>query len=143
MNGRVFSRATVLASWIVLLAFGALCQIAMKYAGIDNGEFDFTPRAFVLAASSPWLWTALVLAVVVLPLVKWSTAVTMGALRSGSTAPFKAWRDSVPSLGGQALLSLVLLPDQARLAADAIVRTLYRLFVSRRRLLEWETAAST
>jgi drug/metabolite transporter (DMT)-like permease len=59
MNGRVFSRATVLASWIVLLAFGALCQIAMKYAGIDNGEFDFTPRAFVLAASSPWLWTAI------------------------------------------------------------------------------------
>jgi drug/metabolite transporter (DMT)-like permease len=48
----------VLASWIVLLAFGALSQIAMKYAGIDSGAFDFSPRAFAVAASSPWLWTA-------------------------------------------------------------------------------------
>jgi drug/metabolite transporter (DMT)-like permease len=59
VSGDVFSRTTVLASWIVLLAFGALCQIAMKYAGIDNGEFDFSPHAFFLAASSPWLWTAI------------------------------------------------------------------------------------
>jgi hypothetical protein len=59
VSGRVFSRSTVLASWIVLLAFGALSQIAMKYAGIDNGEFDFTLRAFAAAASSPWLWTAI------------------------------------------------------------------------------------
>ncbi|HVT33767.1 MAG TPA: hypothetical protein VHE32_14045 [Rhodanobacteraceae bacterium] len=59
MSGHVFSRASVLASWIILLALGALCQIAMKYAGIDTGEFDFTPRAFIAAAGSPWLWTAI------------------------------------------------------------------------------------
>ncbi|MDR3621262.1 MAG: glucoamylase family protein [Paludisphaera borealis] len=117
---------------------------------LDNLRRSLVPLALLLmlslgwtiAPGSPWLWTALALAVVGLPLVKWSTAVTMGAIRSGSLAPFKAWRDSVPSLGGQALLSLVLLPDQARLAGDAIARTLYRLFVSRKRMLEWETAAS-
>ena len=35
----------------------------------------------------------------------------------------------------------VFLAHQAWLMADAICRTLYRLFVSRRRLLEWVTAA--
>ncbi|HKE48176.1 MAG TPA: hypothetical protein VKB52_08920 [Rhodanobacteraceae bacterium] len=52
------SRPTIVASWILLLALGALCQIALKYAGIDTGPFDFTPRAFVAAAGSAWLWTA-------------------------------------------------------------------------------------
>ncbi|MFV8782639.1 GH36-type glycosyl hydrolase domain-containing protein [Microbulbifer sp. SA54] len=39
------------------------------------------------------------------------------------------------------LLSLALLPAQAVNAVDAIVRTLYRLGVSRRHLLEWTSAA--
>jgi drug/metabolite transporter (DMT)-like permease len=53
-----FSRTTVISSWIVLLALGALCQIAIKYAGLDTGPFDFSPRAFGAAVASPWLWTA-------------------------------------------------------------------------------------
>ena len=53
-----FSRTTVISSWIVLLALGVLCQVAIKYAGLDSGPFDFSPRAFVAAASSPWLWAA-------------------------------------------------------------------------------------
>ena len=55
---REYSRATVLWSWIVLIALGALCQIALKYAGLDTGPFDFSPRAFATAAASPWLWAA-------------------------------------------------------------------------------------
>jgi cyclic beta-1,2-glucan synthetase len=38
-------------------------------------------------------------------------------------------------------LRLVFLADQARMQADAILRTLYRLALSRRKLLEWTTAA--
>ena len=53
-----YSRTTILSSWIVLLALGALCQIALKYAGLDNGPFDFSQRAFAAAVSSPWLWAA-------------------------------------------------------------------------------------
>ncbi len=41
------------------------------------------------------------------------------------------------------LLSLVFLPHQACLMADAIARTLYRRFVTRRKLLEWETMAQS
>ncbi|WP_376691162.1 GH36-type glycosyl hydrolase domain-containing protein [Wenzhouxiangella sp. EGI_FJ10409] len=39
------------------------------------------------------------------------------------------------------LLSLVLLPYQSLMIGDAVVRTLLRLFVTRRHLLEWTTAA--
>jgi drug/metabolite transporter (DMT)-like permease len=55
-----YSRTTVLASWAILLALGALCQIALKYAGLDTGPFDFSPHAFAAAAASAWLWTAVV-----------------------------------------------------------------------------------
>ena len=37
----------------------------------------------------------------------------------------------------------MFLAYRAVLLLDAIVRTLVRLFVTRRKLLEWETAAST
>jgi cyclic beta-1,2-glucan synthetase len=51
-------------------------------------------------------------------------------------------RGSVGSTGGQALLAITFLAEQARQMIDAVVRTLYRLGVSHRQLLEWETAAS-
>jgi cyclic beta-1,2-glucan synthetase len=40
-------------------------------------------------------------------------------------------------------LALALLPHQAYLMCDAIVRTLYRQFISRKKLLEWVSAAET
>ncbi|WP_110640841.1 glucoamylase family protein [Salinicola sp. CPA57] len=42
---------------------------------------------------------------------------------------------------GRCLLSLTLLADQAWQMSDAIVRTLYRVYVSHRHLLEWTTAS--
>ena len=54
------------------------------------------------------------------------------------------------SLGGdlrlaviQTVLSTAFLPDQAWRMGDAIVRTMVRLFVTRRHLLEWTTAAQS
>ncbi|MCK0208665.1 glycosyl transferase [Starkeya koreensis] len=43
----------------------------------------------------------------------------------------------------QTLLSLTFLADQAWRAGDAAIRTLLRLFVTRRHLLEWTTAAKS
>ncbi|MFO1019855.1 MAG: glucoamylase family protein [Planctomycetales bacterium] len=54
--------------------------------------------------------------------------------------------DSVTDLGRTAVqcgLSLAFIPYKAYLMADAIGRTLYRLFISRRHLLEWESADAT
>src|SRR5262249_37933397 len=56
------------------------------------------------------------------------------------------WRGVRWGLGataGQVLLNVVFLADQARLMIDAVGRTLTRLYVTRRHLLEWETAAVT
>ena len=41
----------------------------------------------------------------------------------------------------QVALKIVLLADTAWMMGDAIVRTLYRLYGSRRHLLEWRTAS--
>ncbi len=43
----------------------------------------------------------------------------------------------------QGFLMLALLPYEAALAVDAIARTLFRMLVTRRHLLEWRTAADT
>ena len=45
--------------------------------------------------------------------------------------------------GAQTVLSIAFLPDQAWRMGDAIVRTMVRLFVTRRHLLEWTTAAQS
>ncbi|AHL76298.1 glycosyl transferase [Stutzerimonas stutzeri] len=45
--------------------------------------------------------------------------------------------------GSQTLLNLIFLPDQAWRMVDAIVRTLSRLYRTRRNLLEWTTAAQS
>lgn len=42
---------------------------------------------------------------------------------------------------GRWLLALVFLPAEAYVVADAVLRTLYRVTVSHRRMLEWSTAA--
>ncbi|SHK33607.1 GH36-type glycosyl hydrolase domain-containing protein [Tepidibacter formicigenes] len=43
----------------------------------------------------------------------------------------------------QVLLLFIFLPYQAYMMADAIIRTLYRVFISKKNLLEWVTAADT
>ena len=43
---------------------------------------------------------------------------------------------------GRWLLALVFLPAEAIVVVDAVLRTLYRVSISRRRMLEWSTAAA-
>jgi cyclic beta-1,2-glucan synthetase len=52
----------------------------------------------------------------------------------------EAERTNLVVAAQQALLWMSLLPHQAWVMTDAIARTLWRLFVSRRRLLEWVSA---
>ena len=50
---------------------------------------------------------------------------------------------SVLATGGQAIVTIAFLVHQAATLSDAIARTLWRLVISRRHMLEWETAAAT
>ena len=45
--------------------------------------------------------------------------------------------------GAQTILSIAFLPDQAWRMGDAVARTMVRLFLTRRHLLEWTTAAQS
>src|SRR6185295_5898670 len=53
---------------------------------------------------------------------------------------WSVWGD-VRTNTAQVALSIAFLPHQAYLMTDAIVRTIYRKLISRKKLLEWVTAA--
>ena len=55
-------------------------------------------------------------------------------------------RNQSDAFGGQSaqvVLSLIFLPFEAAIQCDAIIRTLMRLLITRRHLLEWQTASDT
>jgi len=96
-----------------------------------------------LSGTSPWLWTgfaALVLA--------WPLCLLVASWPLRGVRLMMAGRYTLPNMAdfgataSQAVLSAIFLLDRARNMLDAAGRTLYRLFVSRRHLLEWETAAA-
>ena len=115
----------------------------------DNLRRTLSAPSSVLALMAGWLlplnaalvWTAFIVTTIALPaLLPVIAAITP---RRGIVA-----RSHLRALGhdlvlacAQITLLITFLADQAWLMTDAIVRTLYRLVVSRRNLLEWVTAA--
>lgn len=91
---------------------------------------------------SAWLWTAVAAAVVAVPLWQQVTGAVVGTIRSRSLATFRRLLEGLPATAGMVLLAFVLLADKARLMLDATLRSLVRLHITRRRLLEWETSDS-
>lgn len=91
-----------------------------------------------------WAWSLAGLVVLVVPLliqvIDYVFALTFSKTRR---AVLRGARQNLPATLGQMMLVAVFLPNQVVLALDAISRTVYRLFISHRRLLEWETAATT
>ncbi|MBB3060118.1 GH36-type glycosyl hydrolase domain-containing protein [Microbulbifer rhizosphaerae] len=92
---------------------------------------------------SAWAWTLALLALTAAPV--WVELLSL--LWRSAASPLSAHRHfrGTPGLLRQRLLhwllSLALLPYQAVSTLDAIVRTLYRLGISRRHLLEWRSCA--
>jgi cyclic beta-1,2-glucan synthetase len=98
---------------------------------------------FVLPGSA-WLWTVALAFVISLPLVlRLVSPIFDMFLRGRLLHPLRDLRGDLGSTAAQSFLSVVFLVDQSRQLVDAIVRTLVRLMVTRRRLLEWESAAAT
>ncbi|MDZ4064161.1 MAG: hypothetical protein U1E22_05770, partial [Coriobacteriia bacterium] len=117
---------------------------------IDNLRRSLVPptlllliaAGWVLLPGPAWAWPLVMMLVLLFPVYfafadsvlfrprSMSFSTTAGLIWSDFT------RDSV-----RALLTLVLLPHQAWLMVDAIGRALWRMSISRRLLLEWETAA--
>lgn len=112
---------------------------------LDNMRRSLVPISLMLMLllgwtfqSSVWTWTAAVLAVVLLPAL---SASLTDLLRKPSEVLL---RQHLSMVGRGALrhlrlaaFELACLPHQALCSLDAIARTLWRMKVSRRRLLEW------
>ena len=99
--------------------------------------------AWALLPGSPAVWTAAVLLALAFPL----SSLLLGALRGPQR--HEPWRVFARTLRGEVATALVrvglqvaLLPSSAWQMAHAITVTLVRL-MTRRRLLEWETAAAS
>ncbi len=97
---------------------------------------------WLLVPGPSWAWPLAMMLVVFFP-VYFSLADSL-VFRSRSfsfqAAAGTIWRDFGRD-SARAVLSLTLLPHQAWLMTDAIVRALWRMNVSHHNLLEWETAA--
>ena len=88
-------------------------------------------------------WTAIAALALATPLVgRLATALVRREKHKWSAPALGALFGDLRTNAAVVALSLVFLVDQALLMVDAIVRTLYRLGVSGKNLLEWQTAAS-
>jgi cyclic beta-1,2-glucan synthetase len=100
--------------------------------------------ALCWALSAPPAWTLFFLGAIVLPvLLPFVVSVVLGIgdfTRSGHLSA--VGRDTAET-ASLIFLKVTFWADQAWIMADAILRTLYRLVISRRHLLEWTTTAQS
>ncbi|HEX7243759.1 MAG TPA: protein ndvB, partial [Longimicrobiaceae bacterium] len=133
-DGRERNRLPALARW----------KIAdnLRRGTVEIGQLLFLLAGWTVLPGSLLRWTALGLAAVAAP---WIASLLLAALRPPLD---KSWRAYYAAVGRDAAtgaqqvgLAVAFLPHQAWVSADAILRTLWRLGVSRRFLLEWQTAS--
>ncbi|MDP1904503.1 MAG: glucoamylase family protein [Pseudomonadota bacterium] len=116
-----------------------------RYKLFDNLRRSLVPAALTLLLllgwavfSAPLLWTLAVLGVLLIPPL---LASLHDLLRKPDemriSQHLAACAHATGQRGIQATLALVTLPHEASYSLDAILRTLWRLAISRQRLLEW------
>jgi cyclic beta-1,2-glucan synthetase len=95
-------------------------------------------------AASPGVWTAFVLATLAIPaLVPVFSGLVPRRRGISKRSHIRAVGRDLGLAASQTALALTMLAHQAWLMGDAITRTLARVYVTRRRLLEWVTAAQS
>ncbi len=98
--------------------------------------------AWTIFPGSPLWWTLFAMVVIAFPVyLHVTTSILIHPRGVPWTSHFwSVWGD-LRTNTAQVALSIVLLPHQAYLMLDAISRTIFRKVVSRKKLLEWVTAA--
>ncbi len=121
-----------------------------RWKMIDNLRRSLVAPLSVVSLAFGWMlpwqpaliWTACILSMIALPrLLGLPHAVLPRRLGLSLPAHFAALANDAATALVQIALNIIFLADQAWLMLDAISRTLLRLFVTRRRLLQWVTAA--
>jgi len=129
-GGRVASSLSLLDRWKILdnirRSLRAPALVALLLAG------------WLILPGDPLVWTIWVLMASLLPHAGGVIAPLVALLRG---APLAGVLPTLAAQGARWIIGVCLLVYDAAVALDAIVRTLYRMLVTRRRLLEWTTAA--
>jgi cellobiose phosphorylase len=125
-------------------------SVLSQWKLLDNLRRSLVPVALLILLLATWMFPPepaglgplLVLGLIALPGLL-ATVVT--GLRKPEDLPWVGHLRSVIGAGGRQLgqifLTLAFLPHDAFVSLDAIGRTLVRLFVTRKRLLEWQTSS--
>ena len=123
-------------------------SLLSRWKILDNLRRSVVPAATVwlLAAGwllfpAPWFWPAVVLALYGLPVLFIACVEAAGKSRDISlTVHLRTVAESAALRAVQFLLALAFLAHEAFYGLHAIVVTYWRMFFSRRRLLEWRTS---
>nr|WIE91350.1 glucoamylase family protein [Mesorhizobium sp. WSM4875] len=140
--------------WASLLGAGRTHSVITPASGrwkmVDNLRRTLSPIACLLALMAGWLlpfdvaliWTIFVVTTLALPsFVPALAGIAPRHAGLNQRIHFKAVMSDFRLALLQSLLIITLLAHQAWLMGDAIARTLVRLFITRRNLLEWTPSA--
>jgi len=109
---------------------------------IEIGQVVLLVGGWFVLPGTPLLWTTIVLTAIAAP---WIFSIFLALLRPPRDQSWLAYYAAVARDTGvstqQWALAVAFLPHQAVVSADAIVRTLFRLLMTQRHLLEWQTAS--
>jgi len=114
----------------------------LRRSVVEIAQLALLVAGWTVLPGGPFVWTGLVLAGIASP---WAFSIVLALVRPPRDKSWRAYyqavgRDALTALA-QYLLAVTFLPHQAAVSADAIGRTLWRLFVSHRSMLEWQTAS--
>ncbi len=123
-----------------------------RWKMIDNLRRSLTPIAWFFASVFGWyffeplgalVWQIfLIFLLFVAPTLSLITGIFPRSTDIVPRAHFYSVWSEIQSANAQVALRIVFIADMACLMTDAIGRSIYRLFVSRKLMLEWKTAAS-
>jgi cyclic beta-1,2-glucan glucanotransferase len=97
--------------------------------------------AWLVPSASPWMWTRFILATIAIPaLVPFLMAINRPRRGISLRSHFRAMLTDLSIGASQSGIAVTMLAYQTWLMLDAILRTVVRLFITHRDLLEWVTA---
>jgi cellobiose phosphorylase len=123
-------------------------SLLSRWKIFDNLRRSLVPAAQLVLLLLAWvalapagLWTLLAVATIAIPFL----LPMLMDLRKPEDLPLVLhWRGALQALARHAIqlvLTLAFLPHTAVMSTDAVIRTLVRLLITQRRLLEWRTAS--
>jgi cyclic beta-1,2-glucan synthetase len=135
-DGPERNRLSIVSRWKIL--------DNLRRSTVEIAQLVLLVAGWTVLPGSPLRWTLLWLGAVAAP---WIVSLLLAIVRPPLDKSWRAYyaavgRDAVTS-AQQVGLAIAFLPHQALVSADAILRTLWRLFVTRRNLLEWQTASQS